>query len=349
MRKFKVFLGFFLVIVSLGTCFTTAYILAGIIFNKIIGLKPLAQFLLTSLLGFFMFGIFVNFISFIIKKLNRNEHEGIHSELLQAMSKISQGDFNVFIKEDVHDVHIDLAQGINEMAQKLGSIEKLRQDFISNVSHEIQSPLTSISGFATLLKNDNLSLDKHKHYLNIIETESKRLSKLSDNLLKLSSLENNSMPMTMQEFALDKQLASIILLLEPQWKEKNMKVDIILNKLSVIADQDLLSQVWVNLLHNAIKFTPEKGTICIKLIKDNECAKCIISDNGIGISEEDQLHIFERFFKADKARNRSLGGNGLGLALVKKIVEMHNGSITVESRLGGGTQFIVKLPCLHTV
>jgi two-component system, OmpR family, phosphate regulon sensor histidine kinase PhoR len=349
MRKRKVFLGFFLITLSLGTCFTIAYILAGIIFNKIVQLNPLVQFLLTSLLGFFIFGTFVNLIQIITKKFNRNEHEGIHNELLKAMSKISQGDFNVFIKEDRHNVHKDLAQGINEMAQKLGSMEKLRQDFISNVSHEIQSPLTSISGFASLLKNDNLTLELHKHYVNIIETESKRLSKLSDNLLKLSTLENNSMPITIQEFELDKQLASIILLLEPQWKAKAMKMDITLNKLSVYADQDLLSQVWINLLHNAIKFTPENGMICVKLIKDNEWISCNISDNGVGISDEDQLHIFERFFKADKARDRSIGGNGLGLALVKKIVDLHNGSITVESKLGEGTQFTIKLPCLHSV
>jgi two-component system phosphate regulon sensor histidine kinase PhoR len=349
MRKRNVFLGFFLVTVLIGACFTIAYILSDLIFKAITSVSPLIQYLLTSILGFFIFGLCVNLIRFITQKLNKNEHMGIHNELLKAMSKISQGDFNVFVKENVHDVHIDLAQGINEMAQKLGSLEKLRQDFISNVSHEIQSPLTSIGGFAALLNNDCLSLEKRKHYLNIIETESKRLSKLSDNLLKLSALENNSMPLTSQEFALDKQLESIILLLEPQWKEKNIKMDISLNKVSIIADQELLNQVWVNLFHNTIKFTPENGMIFVKLIKDSEEVSCIISDNGVGITKEDQLHIFERFFKADKSRNRSLGGNGLGLALVKKIVELHNGSIIVESKLGEGTQFTVKLPRLHSV
>lgn len=349
MRKRKVFLSIFFVTAVLGVCFTSAYLLADLIFKTINGLNPLIKYLLTSLMGFFIFGLFVNLIRFITQKFNMNEHDGVHNELLKAMSKISKGDFNVFVKEDEHDIHKDLAQGINEMAQKLGSMEELRQDFISNVSHEIQSPLTSISGFAALLKNDSLNLEKRKHYLNIIETESKRLSKLSDNLLKLSALENNSLPLTSQEFSLDKQLESVILMLEPQWKEKNIKMDISLDKLSITADQDLLSQVWVNLFHNAIKFTSENGRIGIKLMKDNEWISCRISDSGVGIAKEDQLHIFERFFKADKARDRSLGGNGLGLALVKKIVELHSGSITVESELGEGTEFIVKLPCLHSV
>jgi signal transduction histidine kinase len=126
-------------------------------------------------------------------------------------------------------------------------------------------------------------------------------------------------------------------------------MNISIEKLSIKADQDLLNQAWVNLIHNAIKFTPEYGCVGINLTKENEWICCIISDNGIGISREDQLHIFERFYKADKARDRSLGGSGLGLALVKKIIELHYGNITVESNLGDGTKFTVKLPCLHSV
>jgi two-component system phosphate regulon sensor histidine kinase PhoR len=349
MKKKKVILSIILVIASLGICFTSAFMLTGFIFKIIVGLNSLVQFLLTSLFGFLIFGLCINLLNFITKKLNRNEHGGIHNELLKAMTSISQGDFNVIIKENDNDIHKDLAQGINEMAQKLGSMEKLRQDFISNVSHEMQSPLTSIGGFAALLKNDSLNLEKRKYYLNIIETESKRLSKLSDNLLKLSTLENNGMPLSSDEFALDKQLENIILLLEPQWAHKNINMNISIEKLSIKADQDLLNQAWVNLIHNAIKFTPEYGCVGINLTKENEWICCIISDNGIGISREDQLHIFERFYKADKARDRSLGGSGLGLALVKKIIELHYGNITVESNLGDGTKFTVKLPCLHSV
>ena len=142
---------------------------------------------------------------------------------------------------------------------------KLRQDFISNVSHEIQSPLTSIRGFAALLKNDTLTAEQKNHYLNIIEAESKRLSSLSDNLLKLSALETGSEPLSIKEYRLDKQLEKVALMLEPQWSAKNIAMEADLEKLTIQGDEDLLSQVWVNLLHNAIKFTPEGGTIRIIL------------------------------------------------------------------------------------
>jgi signal transduction histidine kinase len=349
MKKWRFFLNIFMVTAVLGVCFTASYLLSGFIFQFIPSINPFAKYLLTSLIGFFIFGLSVNLIRIISTKLSRNGWNRHNDELLEAISKISQGDFNVFIKENEHGINSDLVQGINEMAQKLGSMEKLRQDFISNVSHEIQSPLTSIGGFAALLKNESLDIKERRHYLDIIETECRRLSKLSDNLLKLSSLENNATPLTRQEYRLDKQLQSIILMLEPQWSEKNIKMDISLHKLSIEGDKDLLSQVWINLFHNAIKFTPKDGTISVELNIDDDIVSCTIADSGIGIAGEDQPHIFERFYKADKARDRSLGGNGLGLALVKKIVELHDGTVTVESVLNKGAKFTVKLPGLHSV
>jgi signal transduction histidine kinase len=230
------------------------------------------------------------------------------------------------------------------MARELGSMEKLRQDFISDVSHELQSPLTSIAGFAALLQKDGVSGEDVSHYAAIIETESRRLSKLSDNLLRLSTLEAGVTPLETREFRLDKQLENILLMLEPQWAGKNLSPEASLAKLSVSGNEALLSQVWINLLHNAIKFTPEGGTIHVQLTMDNGQWTVTVADSGIGIPEEAQIHIFERFYKADKSRDRALGGNGLGLSLVKKIVELHGGRVAVVSAKGKGAAFTVTIP-----
>ncbi|MGD1118430.1 MAG: HAMP domain-containing sensor histidine kinase [Dehalococcoidales bacterium] len=277
------------------------------------------------------------------------QDRAFHNQLLNAMTRIAQGDFEVYVNPQDTNFHEDIAEGINKIAKELGSMEQLRQDFISNVSHEIQSPLTSIRGFATLLKNDSLTPEQKNHYLNIIEAESKRLSSLSDNLLKLSALETGSEPLSIKEYRLDKQLEEVALMLEPQWRGKNITMEADLEKLTIQGDEDLLSQVWVNLLHNAIKFTPEGGVVRVVLKSTNKEACCQISDTGIGIASEDLIHIFERFYKVDKSRDRALGGNGLGLSLAKKIVELHGGHITVQSQLGKGATFTVALPRLHSV
>lgn len=260
------------------------------------------------------------------------------------MKKIAQGDFDISIPVNETEPFNELAVSVNKMAQELGSMEKLRQDFISNVSHEIQSPLTSISGFAALLRNENATKRDVLHYATIIETESRRLSNLSGNLLKLSTLEADVTAFKMNYFRLDKQIESVLLMLEPQWVEKYISPDVSLAKIHISGNEDLLSEVWINLLHNAIKFTPEHGIIKVALSEKSGEIHCVIADNGIGISKEDQIHIFERFYKVDKSRDREVGGNGLGLSLVKKIVQIHNGSITVESKEGKGTEFTIRIP-----
>ncbi|HIW33551.1 MAG TPA: HAMP domain-containing histidine kinase [Candidatus Paenibacillus intestinavium] len=230
------------------------------------------------------------------------------------------------------------------MTTQLQQMEDLRQEFISNVSHEIQSPLTSIVGFAQALQLNNLSIEENNHYLNIIEMESRRLSKLSDNLMKLTSLESEQHPFDKKRYSLYQQIKTIILACEPNWMQKNLELSISLDKVSILADEDLMSQVWTNIIHNSIKFIPSNGTITISLRQVDEQAIIRITDTGIGIARQDQLHIFERFYKADHARERSKGGSGLGLSIVKKIVEMHGGTISVESELGKGTTFTVNLP-----
>jgi len=257
--------------------------------------------------------------------------------MLDALSRIAQGDFSVFLVTDDH-MYAELVEAINTMTRNLGNLETMRQEFISNVSHEIQSPLTSIGGFATLMKRSDLPVEERMRYAEIIEAESKRLSSLSENLLKLSTLNHN--PIMKKKLRLDQHLSSVILTLEPQWTSKQLTMEADLAKSTIEGDEDLLSQVWMNLLVNAIKFTPTGGTIQVNL-HDHQVT---ITDTGIGISCEDILHIFERFYKVDKSRDRSLGGNGLGLSLVKKIIELHQGTIEVHSELGVGTTFTIRLP-----
>ncbi|WP_277883677.1 HAMP domain-containing sensor histidine kinase [Paenibacillus sp. N3/727] len=281
----------------------------------------------------------------------RNKHLAFYQSIVDAVKRISKGDFDVTIKqhEDFENEYGTLVESINQMAGELGQMEKMRQEFISNVSHEIQSPLTSIRGFARALQNDELSEHERQHYLQIIELETMRLSKLSDNLLKLTSLESDHHPIEPQFFRLDSQLRNLVLVSEPQWNAKELELDLNLDKANIFADEDMLSQVWVNLIHNAIKFTPDKGSISIDMKVSEHHVEVRVEDSGIGIGEAHLPHVFERFFKADASRNREQGGNGLGLSIVQKIVQLHNGTIEVTSTKGGGTTFIVKLPLHATI
>jgi len=273
----------------------------------------------------------------------QEDYRDNHNQITDALAQIAMGNFDVLLDTSARGWHNDLAEAFNEMARNLGTLETMRQDFISNVSHEIQSPLTSIGGFAALLQMDDLPDDERRRYASVIKAESKRLSSLSDNLLKLSTLDKDKSLLNRHEFRLDKQLEHIALTLEPQWSAKDLVVEVDFQKLTVYGDEDLWSQVWMNLLHNAIKFTPKGGQINIILTVDSASACVTISDTGVGIAPKDQIHIFERFYKADKARDRALGGNGLGLSLVKKIVELHGGEITVKSEIGKGTVFQILL------
>ncbi|MGF6952658.1 two-component system phosphate regulon sensor histidine kinase PhoR [Neobacillus sp. B4I6] len=287
----------------------------------------------------------MSLVGFLISLFTRSRRRNLFHEVLDALSRISKGDFNVYLdlKAGKRNQFTSLIDHINHMAKQLKQLEEMRQEFISNVSHEIQSPLTSIMGFARALQYGQLSIDERSHYLSIIETESKRLSKLSDNLLKLTSLESKHHPFERHSYRLDQQLRTIILACEPHWIEKELELDVSLEKVIIIADEDLMSQVWTNLIHNSIKFTEKRGSIRVHLQQVDDKTIVKISDTGIGITKKDQIHIFERFYKADKARDRSKGGSGLGLSIVKKIIEMHEGTICVDSEEGKGTTFTITL------
>jgi signal transduction histidine kinase len=266
--------------------------------------------------------------------------------LTQATKRLAKGDFNVEIKTKRMDEMGALTQSFNEMASELKQLELMRQDFVSNVSHEIQTPLTSISGFAMAMKNSSLVAESDRfYYLDIIIAESGRLSRLSDNLLKLASLDSEHHPFEASTYNVDEQIRQIVVTCEPQWSAKGIRIDLELAAaVKITADRDQLNQVWMNVLGNSIKFTPAGGHIEIRVSHSVNEICFVITDSGIGIAPEQLDYVFERFYKTDLSRNRDIGGNGLGLAIAKKIVDLHHGSIEMKSQVGQGTTVVVQLP-----
>ncbi|WP_455716320.1 HAMP domain-containing sensor histidine kinase [Anaerosporobacter sp.] len=256
--------------------------------------------------------------------------------------EVSKGNFDVHIDYESDDEIGTLAKNFNLMIIELQNMEYLRKDFISNVSHEFKTPISSIQGFVEMLKNKDLPADKRDTYLDIIIEETERLSKLSSNMLRISRLDNQSIPNKITEFALDEQIRKIIVLLEDKWTQKNIELDINLEKVKFKGDEDLVGQIWINIIENAIKFSEIGGKIYIQSKDMEEEVVVKISDTGIGISEESKKRVFEKFYQGDTTHSKK--GNGLGLAIVKRIIEICNGQIYIEDCVGGGTTFVIRLP-----
>lgn len=265
-------------------------------------------------------------------------------KLTKATKRIASGDFNVKLNIKQTSELGTLARSFEEMMYDLQQLEQMRREFVTNVSHEVQSPLTSISGYALALKQVDLSDHERSRYLDIIIAEAKRMSKMSDSLLKLSMLESQSKQLCLVTLSLDEQIRRVIVALQPQWSTRNIHFELDLLTIKVTADHDQLNQVWTNILRNSIKFSEDSSVINVSIKTDIKNAIVRISDTGIGIHLEDQKRIFERFFKADRSHSRKYDGSGMGLAIVKQIVSLHQGDILVESELGQGTTFIVTLP-----
>ncbi|MFJ7935964.1 sensor histidine kinase [Sporosarcina sp. NPDC096371] len=326
------------------TFWTLAYIVTSFINRQWdLQLSDYSRGLLTLFIMFFLFSVTM----WTFSKCAPQRRMDFFTVMIDAMQRISKGDYNIKLANQFEHKKNHpfgkIVEGINEMAIELNQIEEMRQEFISNVSHEIQSPLASINGFANVLKQDHLTAEERKHYLGIIETESLRLANLSDNLLKLTSIESQHHPFEPAPYRLDQQIRNIILSCEPQWLAKSLELDIALDEVKITADEELMSQVWINLIINSIKFTPSKGTLKIVLYQREKDAIVEIKDSGMGIAEEHLAHLFERFYKVDASRNRKLGGSGLGLSITKKIIDMHEGSIHVKSTVNEGTTFTVTL------
>ncbi|WP_434751283.1 sensor histidine kinase [Paenibacillus amylolyticus] len=264
--------------------------------------------------------------------------------LTQATKRIAAGDFNVKLNIKQSSELGTLARSFEDMMKDLQQLEQMRRDFVANVSHEVQSPLTSISGYAQALKKVELPDQERGRYLDIIISEAKRLSKMSDSLLKLSMLESQSHQLQLATRDLGEQIRRVIVALQPQWSARNIRFELDLQKVQVKADHDQLNQVWTNIISNGIKFSEDNGLIHVRMERDIRNVTVRISDNGIGIPVEDQKRIFERFFKADRSHSRKYDGSGMGLAITKQIVSLHQGDIKVASKVDQGTTFIITLP-----
>ena len=279
--------------------------------------------------------VFLVIADIIVKPLTR---------LTNAIKELSNGNYNVRVDNVGQDEISKLNQGFNQMARQLAKQDETRQKFISDISHEFQTPLTSIQGFANILKEEDLSKEQRVKYANIILYNSKRLSSLAKNMLQLTLLDREEIELELTNYSLVEQMNRVISTQENQAMEKNIEIVFEMPKKEIFieGDEQRLEQVWTNIISNAIKYTNEGGLITITMKKNSKDIEISIEDTGIGMSKEVVSHIFERFYREDKARN--VEGNGLGLAIVKSIVDLHHGKIDILSQVDVGTNFIVRLP-----
>lgn len=327
--------------------YSTLWTIAHFVLRGVTRLLPMPGTLreyLTVVCTFFLLGLLIVTVRYLFQP-EANAMKLVNS-MTDAMARMGKGDFNVNVEVNPRYAgqYYEVVKNFKQMVADLGQIEDMRQQFVANVSHEIQSPLTSIKGFAQALKSDRLADAQRLHYLDIIEAESDRLSRLGDNLLKLTTLESKRPPYHPRPYRLDKQLRQVVLASEPQWQAKRLELDIRLAECELEGDEEQLRQVWVNLLHNAIKFTPEEGALGITLTATGGSAIVHIEDTGPGVPPEHLPRLFERFYKVDKSRNRAAGGSGLGLSIVQRIVQMHGGEVAIANRLVTGTRVTVELP-----
>lgn len=264
-------------------------------------------------------------------------------DLSSAMRKVAGGDFTVRMKTDSKIGELrDLHTNFNMMVTELSATEMLQSDFVANVSHEFKTPINAIEGYTMLLQGDeNLSEEQNENIKKILYNTG-RLSGLVSNILLLSKIDNQNISMNLETFRLDEQLRQAIVALEPKWSEKKLELDAELEDVSFFGSETLLYHVWSNLIDNAVKYNPIGGSIFVRLQASEQNVLVSVTDSGPGIPEQQRQRIFEKFYQVDSSHKND--GNGLGLALVKRVVTMHEGSIAVENVPKGGCKFTVVLP-----
>lgn len=316
--------------------FGGTFIITSVVSNGEASFAQTLSVIIASLLVGALLSIIVSNI--VLKPLNT---------LISATKYISQGEFSRKVeiswreKYSVKEVN-QLINSFNHMADELQRNEIFRKDFISNFSHEFKTPLASIRGFAQQLYNGDLTPEQQKEFSKIILEETEYLSKLSTDTLLLTSLENQNIVTEKTEFSLDEQLRTCMLALEPIWAEKKLDIDMELQDIVYYQNASLLGHIWANLIDNAVKFTPENGSVTVSCEKKEKSILVKISDTGRGIEADKLDFIFDKFYQCDQSH--ATKGNGLGLSLVKRIVDLCGGTISVESEVGKGTTFSVSLP-----
>lgn len=264
-------------------------------------------------------------------------------QVIEATHMVAGGNFHVKVNiKGIVELE-ELSQSFNKMTHELSSIETLRSDFVNNFSHEFKTPIVSLRGFAKLLRENHLTEEERREYLDIIITESERLAALSTNVLTLAKYENLEIIADKAPFRLDEQIRRTVVLMEPKWSTKEMTVNVELDNVMYCGNEDLTQQIWLNLLDNAIKFANPGGSIHITLANVNDEIQFVIQDDGSGMNDQTKAHLFDKFYQGDTSHSKS--GYGLGLPLVKRIVELSGGEISVQSEQGKGSTFTVELPC----
>lgn len=299
--------------------------------------SPMQLLVLNVIMGTVLTLVFSNML---VKPMN---------QLIDATHKVAKGDFSVRVEPmDAPDELGELMGSFNEMTKELGSNEMFKKDFINSFSHEFKTPIVSIRGFARQLERDDITDEERREYAGIIARESERLANMSANILLLTKLENQEIMPDMTVYRLDEQLREAILLLERQWSEKELELDLELPDTNICANEEMLSHVWINIIGNAVKFSRSGGALGVKCALRERHVIVEISDSGVGMDEETRRRIFEKFYQGETTGSaqpsHSTAGNGLGLPLAKRIVELSGGGIAVESVPGEGSTFTVTLP-----
>ena len=291
--------------------------------------------------------ILLSFLCTIVDEIRRKFMVGRPvRKIIKAAEQMMKGDFSVRIPPLHGIANADgfgvIADYFNQMAQELSGTETLRTDFIANVSHELKTPLAVIQNYGTMLQQQDLPENKRPEYAKAITDASRRLANLITNILKLNKLENQQIFPKAETYDLGEQLCECLLTFERAWEDKALDIETdVEEEVMVNSDGELLSLVWNNLFSNAIKFTPPHGKISLTLKAEGEFAVVQVSDTGCGISPEVGKHMFEKFYQGDTSH--ATQGNGLGLALVKRVMDIVGGDISVSSEVGKGSIFTVKL------
>jgi signal transduction histidine kinase len=275
---------------------------------------------------------------FISRRLTNNL-----TNVIKATKEITKGNYKNYIKEKSSTKEIiDLVDTVNDLALKLDKQERLRKDLTADVAHELRTPITTLQTHLEALKDGVFKLNKK--LIDSLYEEIIRISKIVDDMDNLSKYDNNNIILNKTNFSIKNVLSRLISNFEKEAKDKNITIKIIGNDVKISADKDKITQVFINLISNSLKYTNDDGYININIDKIDGYAKITVEDNGIGIREEDLPYIFERFYRADKSRTRATGGSGIGLSIVKNIVDIHEGYITVDSKIKKGTSISIFLP-----
>ncbi len=263
-------------------------------------------------------------------------------EIMKATDRIAEGDYSARIQlKGPHELK-QLSDSFNHMAEELGSVELLRTDFVNNFSHEFKTPIVSIRGFARILKRNDLTEETRREYLDTIISESERLAELADQVLSLSKLENQSILTDKRTYNVSEQIRLVIAMIYSKWSDRDIEIDFDRGEILFTANEELMKQVFINLLDNAVKFSPDGSIIKVLIMEKVNSLIFVIKDQGSGMSEENVSRIFDKFYQGDSSHAGS--GNGLGMTIVGKIIALHGGTIRIDTAPGKGTTFEIEVP-----